>query len=436
MSRVIDIDRSRVRNFFHFQRDPLGFLVETADKGDVVSLRTGTFQSTYVVNSPEFIRALLVTHESGLVKGRSSNVLRRTVGDGLLTSEHNQHKQQRKYMQPAFYKERINSYARTVVEEAGKLADGLQNGSVIDVHEEMMQLTLSIITKTMFHASVDEDKQRLSDAVDTTIVQTAGTLFSPLILPLGFPTRGNRNHKHAISELETMIYNTLNRAKQQEIPDDSLLGMLLETKDEDGNPIPDEEIRDQMMTMLLAGHETTASLLTWVFFLLSKHPEAREKVLAEVKQCHKPYSFETFMQLRYTKQVIEETLRLYPPAWIILRESRQSINILGETFPDKSSFLISPYAIHRNPAVFQDPHSFQPERFSPGRSYEPYTYFPFGGGPRGCIGSRFAMMEAVLILAVLIEKAEFRHKEKEIIPEPLVSLRVKGGLKVSVELNG
>ncbi|WLR51141.1 cytochrome P450 [Bacillus tianshenii] len=432
MSRIVDIESSRIKNFIEFQRDPLHFLVRLVGKGDVISLRTSTFQSAYVVNSPEFVRAVLVTHEQEMKKGRSSDVLRRTVGDGLLTAENEKHRQQRKYMQPAFYKERIEAYAQTVIREAEKLAQKLEHGQTVDVHSEMMKLTLSIITKTMFDTSVDGVKEKLAEAVDLTIEQTAKALFSPLILPMSVPTKGNRDHKQAIATLEDMIFTTLQEAKEGKHSTNSLLGMLLDTKDSDGNPISDVEIRDQMMTMLLAGHETTANALTWVFYSLSKHPEIREKVVAEVRQCERPFGFGSLQTLSYTRQVIDETLRLYPPAWIILRESEGPVQMLGESFPKKSSFLISPYAIHRNPEVFAEPLSFRPERFAAGKTYEPFQYFPFGGGPRGCIGSRFAIMEAILILAVLSERLSFHHLEKEIIPEPLVSLRIKGGLPAKV----
>lgn len=433
---MVRLEGSRLKNFLHFQRDPLSFMLEMLDKGDVISLSTGTLKASFVINSPEFIRAILVTHESELIKGRSSAILRRTIGDGLLTTENEQHRYQRKYMQPAFYKDCLQHYAKTVVKETETLVEHLKDSNEIDVHTEMMKLTLSIIAKTMFQTSVDEDKKRLAEAVDVTIQQTARTLFSPIPLPLFIPTKGNRKHKQAIDTLENMVYKTLNQAKKQnEERHTSLLGMLLDTKDSEGNALSDKEIRDQMMTMLLAGHETTANALTWVFYLLDKHPQVRKKLVEEVSQCTKPLGYESLKELHYVKQVIEETLRLYPPAWIILRESKHSLQILGETFPDKSSFLISPYAIHRNPEVFKDPLEFKPERFSPGNAYESFQYFPFGGGPRGCIGSRFAMMEAMLILAVLVERLSFVKINPHVEAEPLVSLRIRGGLPAKVHIH-
>lgn len=433
MSRIVEIASSRMKNFFQFQKDPLQFLVKLVDQGDVVSLRTSTIRPTFVVNAPDFIRSILIQHEDELKKGRSSKVLRRTIGDGLLTTENEQHKQQRKYMQPAFYKERLDAYAKTVIAETKNFIDQLHDGGLIDVHDEMMKLTLSIITKTMFHTSVEEKKAQLAQAVDATIENTARTLFSPIIFPLAIPTKGNRNHRRAIAALEEMIYETLAAAKQDPaFGHDSLLGMLIETKDTEGAPISDEEIRDQMMTMLLAGHETTANALTWLFYELGSHPEVAYHIRSEVKRCGEPLSYASLPQLPYLKQVIDETLRLYPPAWIILRESENTIEILGEQFPKNSSFLISPYAIHRHPNVFKDPLAFRPERFAERNVYEPFQYFPFGGGPRGCIGSKFALMEAILILAELVPHVSFEKLVEIVEPEPLVSLRVKGGLTVRV----
>ncbi|WP_240762104.1 cytochrome P450 [Paenibacillus thalictri] len=514
MSRVVGISTSRLHNFIAFQRDPLQFLVDVLGEGDIVSLRTSSFRPTFIVNAPDVIQEILVAKESYFRKGRSSEVLRRTVGDGLLTAEKEQHRAQKKYMAPVFYKERIQNYAQTIAEETEKLAQSLSGGEPLAMHETMMRLTLSIIARSMFATELDERKAELAFAVDDTIRRSAKTLFSPIVLPLAAPTPGNITHRRAIRRLEDMVYDTIRDAKAN--PGryaDCLVGLLLDTKDEAGRPIPDKEIRDQMMTMLLAGHETTANALVWVWYLLSRHPEAAEKLHREIDalaaaeiNAHGSGSadgsvggarkgtgvygggagrdgkdgaddssvilrdgeersalggeslggvregagvahggreaeygeagtglspFELYRKLTYTQQVVQETLRLYPPAWIILRESEREVELLGDVFPPNSSFLISPYAIHRSERVFNDPYSFRPERFAGEEAAWPrFAYFPFGGGPRGCIGSQFAMMEAVLIIYGLAKHFRFQANAASppAIPEPLVSLRVKGGL--------
>ncbi|MCQ6561433.1 cytochrome P450 [Paenibacillus mendelii] len=436
MTRIADIPTSRTANFFRFQRDPLGFLLDALHMGDVVSLRTSSFRPTFIVNSPEFVQEILVHQEERFRKGRSSNVLRRTVGDGLLTSEDHTHREQKKYLKPVFYKERLQAYADIVVDETNRLAAVLEDGVPIPMHDVMMRLTLGIIARSMFNTELDADKAELAAAVDDTIKQSAKTIFSPIILPFTVPTPGNVTHKRAIRTLETMIYDAIASAKREpERYADSLLGLLLDTVDEHGQPIPDHEIRDQMMTMLLAGHETTANALVWSWYSLDREPEVAGRLHHELDQTGKQAgaqagAFERFRTLSYTKQVIQETLRLYPPAWAILREAEQELTMLGDVFPAKSSFLISPYAIHRNDHVFGDAAAFRPERFDDGPGQWPrFAYFPFGGGSRGCIGTQFAMIEAVLIMAVLGEHFRFVSVEgqSEAEPEPLVSLRIKNG---------
>lgn len=438
MTRIVDIRTSRLSNFLAFQNDPLGFLVSLLKEGDVVSLRTSRKRPSYIVNSPEIVQEILVTKEASFRKGRSSNVLRRTIGDGLLTSEREDHKRQKKYMQPAFYKERIQAYASAVREESARLGEQLRHGQTIPMHEAMMQLTLSIITRTMFATDVEETKSELAAAVDDTIERTARTLFSPLILPLGFPTSGNRIHRQAIRTLEEMVLASIREAKRNPDPYRmSMLGMLLDTRDDHGAALDETEIRDQMMTMLLAGHETTANLLTWIWYVLDRTPEVEKRWTAELSDVEGKNMdhYERYRALSYTQQIIQEALRLYPPAWIILREAEQEVSLLEDDYPARSSFLISPFVMHRNADMFADPLTFRPERFAPGEPLPPrFAYFPFGGGSRSCIGSHFAMMEATLILYELGRRFRFRNVSSlEATPEPLVSLRMKGGLTVRAE---
>ncbi|UVI30104.1 cytochrome P450 [Paenibacillus spongiae] len=439
MTRIAGIPTSRTANFFRFQRDPLGFLLDTLHMGDVVSLRTSSFRPTFIVNSPEFVQEILVNQEESFRKGRSSNVLRRTIGDGLLTAEDRNHRGQKKYLKPVFYKERLQAYAAIVVEETERLAAVLEEGVPVPMHDVMMQLTLGIIARSMFNTELDEDKAELAEAVNDTIQQSAKTIFSPVILPLAIPTPGNITHKKAIRTLETMVYDVIAAAKREpQRYADTMLGLLLDTADETGQPIPDREIRDQMMTMLLAGHETTANALVWTWYALDREPAVAERLYGELDRIRQeeedqgaqPNAFDRYRKLTYTKQVIQETLRLYPPAWAILRETEGEVTMLGDVFPAKSSFLISPYAIHRNDHVFGDAAAFRPERFDDGPGQWPrFAYFPFGGGSRGCIGTQFAMIEAVLILAALADRFRFVSVEgqPEAVPEPLVSLRIKNG---------
>jgi cytochrome P450 len=437
MSRVQDIPTSRLQNYFDFNRDTLSFLVKMLPLGDVVSLRTG-FKPSFIVNSPEFIQEILVAKETYFRKGRTTDVLRRTIGDGLLTAESGEHSRQKKYMQPTFYKERLQRYAEIMVEETEKAIKQFHSKNVCNLQDEMMQLTLTIIAKTMFATDLESEKKELAMAVSDTIEQSARTLFKPVLLPLAIPTKGNRIHKKAIHKLESMIYRVIGEAKQH--PDRyqmTLLGLLLDTVHESGEPISEQEVRDQLMTMLLAGHETTANLLTWIFYALSRNPEVEQKFHQEIDQQKELATspLEAYRSLPYTQQIIQEALRLYPPAWLIYREANQDVELLGESFKKGSTFMISPYAIHRNEAIFPDPDSFVPERFDDNNmgGWPKFSYFPFGGGSRSCIGSRFALMEAAILLATIGQHYRFLPVvDTPVVPEPVVSLRIKGGLMTKV----
>ncbi|WP_280770711.1 cytochrome P450 [Salipaludibacillus daqingensis] len=438
MSRTKTIKRSRIKNYFDFRRDPLSFFVRLLQKGDIVSLNTGLVPS-YIVNSPSFVQEILVTKDAFFRKGRTSKVLTRTIGDGLLTTEKSTHKKQKKYFQPVFYKERLMRYADTMVSDSESLVAELEQKDSCLLDEEMMELTLSIISKVMFATNVDEKKKELAAAVSATIKQTANNLFSPILLPLAVPTKGNRTHRDAINKLENVIYPIIDEAKRNPTAyEDTMVGLLLDSaKQPDAPPISDKELRDQMMTMLLAGHETSANLLTWIFYALSKNPEAEAKFHEEIDQLDSltETPFETYRKLTYTNQIIKETLRLYPPAWLIYREADEDVELLGETYKAGSTFMIAPYSIHRNADIFPDPEQFKPERFSEENqeSIPTFAYFPFGAGSRSCIGYRFAMMETALILAVVGKSLRFERVDAAPVePEPLVSLRVKDGLNMKV----
>lgn len=437
MSRVKDVTTPRLQNFLEFQKDPLFFFLNMLDKGDIVSLRTG-FKPSFIVNSPEFVKEILVTKDSYFRKGRTTKVLRRTIGDGLLTTEKEEHRRQKNYYQPIFYKERLNHYAMTMVEETKKLVETLQHRKNCNLSDEMMQLTLVIISKVMFATDLEKSKEMLAEAVSETIEQTAHTLLSPVILPLNVPTKRHKIHKQAIFKLENMINEIIKQAKENpENYQKTMVGMMLDTTFATGERISDEEIRNQMMTMLLAGHETSANLLTWIFYALSQNPEVEWKFHEEIDAISllEESPFEVYSKLAYTQQMMKEALRLFPPAWLIYREADKDVELLGERFKEGSTFMICSYAIHRNYEMFPNPEEFQPDRFTSGynESIPPFAYFPFGGGSRSCIGYKFAVMETVLILAIIGRKYKFQHIEGEqAIPDPLVSLRIKGGLKMEI----
>ncbi|ARD47737.1 hypothetical protein SporoP33_05530 [Sporosarcina sp. P33] len=354
MVKVQDIDTSRIQNYLEFVRDPIRFFTRVQPLGDVISLKTG-MSPTFVVNSPEAVREILIRQDQSFIKGRTTTVLQRTVGEGLLTTEGERHNKQKKYVQPAFYKDALESYAYAIVDEAEKAAARLEEKREYDIHNVMMRLTLSIITRTMFSADVSAEEKKLADAVTATIEQSVKILFSPVMIPAAFPTKTNQRHKEAISTLEAMIGDVLTAAKKHpQWFDGTLLGMMMEVTDEEGNVLSDKEVRDQMMTMLLAGHETTANLLGWLFAEIAAHPEVEERLSEELTTAELAGNpFHWMSKLPYTQQIIEEGLRLYPPAWLIYRELKEPLEMFGKSFKKGSTFMICPYSIHRNEEVFR-----------------------------------------------------------------------------------
>jgi cytochrome P450 len=440
MSNITVSPKSIVENFLTFQKDTLQFLLDAMPLGDVVLFKTGNFKPSYVINSPEYIQEILVSKDAAFGKGRSSNVLRRTIGDGLLTTEGADHQRQRSLMMPVFYKERIKHYGRMMIEECENMVSRWSDGDIICMNSEMMKLTLSIITRTMFGEEISEErKQEVADAVNETITRSSKLLYSPLQIPMSIPSPGNLRHKRALRTLDELVDEVLHSSQHHDTDDGTMVGLLSAIRDAEGQPLPRKEIRDQMMTMLIAGHETTANALSWVWYLLADYQTKFDKICKEsqsVEWSADVSAMEIYRALSYTQQSVQETLRLYPPAWLILREAYEDVTILGDTFVKGSSLLISPYALHRNEDVFADPLTFQPERFASGKTYPRFAYFPFGGGSRSCIGSTFAMMEATLIVAVMAKRLRLEriddHKPE---PETSVSLRMKQNMSMRVRFH-
>jgi cytochrome P450 len=355
------------------------------------------------------------------VKGRSSSILQRTAGQGLLTSEGERHDKQKRIMMPAFAKPNLDSYAEDVVRYASSMLQHWHDHEVRHLSDDLMALTLRIICKTMLNIDLQDEADRIGVSVEECIQYSADRIFSPIPTPLALPIPSNRRFRAARHTLNEFALGRQNRQSP-------LLGQLLE------NACPEREIRDQIVTILIAGHETTANLLTWVFYLLGKHPAAGERLRQELSQTvGERLHYGVVSRLPYTQAVIQETLRLYPPAWAILRENIEPVELSGVKISGHGSYIISPYSIHRDPNVFADPDKFDPERFLlHGQDLPRFAYLPFGAGSRACIGSQFAIMEATLILAAIWSTGDLRLLEENFsaVPEPSLSLRIKGGLQM------
>jgi cytochrome P450 len=426
-----------VGNLLEFQRDPLRFLCSMREMhGDVVDVAIGPLAVT-LVSHPDFVEDILITRSKLWRKDRFlQKNLRPVLGDGLLSSEGDFWRKQRRLAQPAFHRERIAAYAGIMVDRASRLARTWRDGEVRDVHEDMMRLTLDIVAQTLFGAEVGDHAEEVGEALEAVLAIVADPLelFVPLLKHL--PTPKRRRFDRAVTRLDAIIYRLIEeRRKAGGAYADDLLSMLLHAQDEDGSRMSDKQLRDECLTLFLAGHETTALNLSWTWLLLSGDPAANAKLRSEVDEVlgDRPATFADLPKLRYTGQVIAESLRLYPPAWSMGREARWDVDIGGYRIRRGQQVWFCPWAIQRDPRWFEAPDAFRPERWEGdlAKRLPRFAYFPFGGGPRQCIGQAFAQLEAVLLLATLARAFEVEVLPKPpAIAEPSVTLRPKHGLRV------
>jgi len=427
-------------NLFAIRRDPIKFLTNLAEQyGDLVYFKLGPLP-VFLVNNPDYIRDVLVTHNRNFMKGEGLQRAKRLLGEGLLTSEGEFHLRQRRLAQPAFHRQRIAGYSTTMIEYAARMRDEWRAGETRDVAREMMRLTLAIAGKTLFDANVESEADEIGKALTTTF-----EMFNRMTLPFSqllerLPLPATKRFQKARDRLDATIYRIINERRASGEDRGDLLSMLIQARDEegDGSGMTDEQLRDEAMTIFLAGHETTANALAWTWYLLSQHPEIEARFHAEVDDVLKGGlpTVEDFPRLRYTEMVLAESMRLYPPAWTIGRRALGDYQINGYTIPARSILLMSQYVMHHDPRFFPDPFRFDPERWTPEakESRPKFSYFPFGGGPRLCIGEHFAWMEGALVLATIAQRFRMRLAPGHPVElQPLVTLRPKHGMRMIIE---
>jgi len=424
-----------------FREHPLDLVVRSLGFGDLVRWRFA-WTWFYQANHPDRVHDVLVKHASSFYKTpRIKQVLGNVLGDGLLVSDGETWRQRRRLVQPAFHTSRIESYGETMTGYAEAMRDRWLPGAEYDIRDEMMKLTLGIVGKTLFDADMEGDlSERVGRAV--TISQEHGNQqFSRLLTtPTWLPTAENRRSQSATADLDAILSGIIQARRSSGEDRGDLLSMLLLSRDaDDGAGLTDQQVRDEAMTLFLAGHETTAVALTWTWVLLHQHPAAREQLETEVDHVlsGRTPRVKDLPNLPYTRQVIQEAMRLYPPAWITGRRAIEPVDIGPYHLDSDSIVLISPYAVHRQPEYFPEPELFDPDRFSDANqaSLPRYAYIPFGGGPRICIGNHFAMQEAQLILASMVQRVRLDLLPgSDLTPEPLITLRPKYPVMMRVAL--
>lgn len=419
---------------------PVGpFLIGNMDKlrkyNDIVHLKLGV-ADFYLATNPALIQEILVTKQRDFIKGRYLQNTKKVFGEGLLTSEGDFHHRQRRLIQPAFHHDRIKEYANTIVQYEERLTGRWKEGSVLDIHSEMTKLTMAIITKCLFDKDVEAESQNLSEDLSTTI-EYFNRLSSPLAKVLGV-LPSNKKYVKATERVDAFIKNLIKERRASPEDTGDLMSMLLQAKDVDGSPMTDSQIRDEVLITFAAGHETTANALTWTWYLLSQNPSAEQKMHEEVKSVVGPRypSWEDLPRLEYTTKVLTESMRLYPPAWVVPREATTDVQIGGYFIPRGSQVILSQYVTHHDPRFYVDPEKFDPERWTPAmkNSLPKFAYFPFGGGARSCVGEPFAWMEGELLLAAISQKWKMHHAEGhkvEMLPQ--ITLRPKFGMMMKLE---
>jgi cytochrome P450 len=393
-------------------------------------------QHMYLLNRPDFIQEVLVNGHRAFMKSRVLQRAKTLLGEGLLTSEGDFHLRQRRLVQPAFYRDRLISYANTMSECAQTGAARWHAGDTRDMADEMMRITLAIVGRTLFSRDVESEASDIGKAL-TDVLGTFGTLTLPLssfIQRLPFPKflRARR----ALTFLDRTIYRMIEDRRKSGVDNGDLLSMLLLSTDEQASQgMTDRQVRDEALTLFLAGHETTATALTWTWYLLSQNPQADERMRAELKDVlgGRLPTYADLPNLRYTEMVLAESLRLYPPAWAIGRMAKMDTRIYNYEVPRSSICLVSPYVMHRHPRYFPEPERFDPLRFTPEAKQDrpKFAYFPFGGGSRVCIGERFAWMEGVLVLATIAQQWRFSLVPGQVIEtHPQITLRTRHGVRM------
>lgn len=429
-----------VGHLMKFRRDPLNFLLESArNHGDIVYFKFGP-QDIFLINHPDYIRDVLVTHSRNFVKSRGLEMAKKFLGEGLLTSEGEFHRRQRRLAQPAFHHKRINAYAEVMADYAARTRERWRAGEMLDISQEMMRLTLAIVGKTLFDADVESEAKEIGEAL-TDIMQLFDRITTPFPWLLEMlPLPSNFKFLKAKQRLDSTIYRIINEHRAGGEDRGDLLSMLLLAQDEegDGGSMTDLQLRDEAMTIFLAGHETTANALTWTWYLVSQHAEIEAKIHAEIDSAlggNLPTA-EDMAKLRYTEMVLTEAMRLYPPAWTIGRRALEDYQIDKYVIPAGSIILMSQYVMHHDPRYYPDPFKFDPERWtSEARAARPkFSYFPFGGGPRVCIGEPFAWMEGVLLIATIAQQWKMRLAEGQRVElRPMITLRPRYGMRMKLE---
>lgn len=424
-----------------FKRNTLQTLVSLAHTyGDLVCFRA--LWTSFMLIDAQHVEYVLQTNSQNYRKGKNYREVKAATGNGLFVSEGDVWLRQRRLAQPAFHRQRIVSFARIMTDSTGAMLESWQplaeRNVTVDVGAEMLRLTLGIVGKALFSRDLSNEADTVSKSFEVIRKHTTNRVMSVIKFPANFPTPQNRRFRQALANADRIVYGLIAERRRAKGDFNDLLSHLMAARDEEtGEGLSDQELRDQALTIIGAGYETTTQALAWTWYLLAKHPEIENKLRAEISNTlgGRTPTFEDLPNLRYTLMVFQEAMRLYPPAWAISRAAIKPDEIGGYRIPANSEILLLPYITQRHPKYWEKPEEFFPEHFSPEKvaARPHFAYFPFGGGPRQCIGNNFALMEAQLIIAMVVQKYRLQlADEREIEPETSVTLRPRGGIRMTL----
>jgi cytochrome P450 len=410
--------------------------------GELFSLSL-PFTKLAIAASPEYARYVLLDNNKNYRKSLAYDFIKLLLGNGLLTSEGDFWKKQRRLIQPAFHRKKLEELTAMMVERTAQgveeMAKLQQQGEPVDISLYMTRLTLDIISKAIFSSGIESKSDLIANKITELNLMATEKLNKPIRLPAGFPTPSNFKEKKAIKVLDDVIYEIINQRKREGVSKSDLLSMLLDARDEEtGEAMDNKQLRDEVMTIFIAGNETTANAMAWTLYLLSQHPDKEAKMVQEINEKMDTgiaLDFAGISSFQYVKQVIEESLRIYPPAWMVGRRNYEEDEIGGYRIAKNTNVLVPIYHLHRSEKYWTEPLRFVPERFAPEtrNQIDRYVYMPFGGGPRFCIGNNFALLEMQIILILLYRKFSFTLKLGFVVePEPLITMRPKYGMVMNV----
>jgi len=423
-------------NLLQFRRDRLALQDQAVKIGPIARLSL-VHLPLYVITCADLAHRVLVDDAASYKKSAGLQFLMPLLGEGLLTAEGATHKQHRKLLAPAFAPKRLAAYGEVMVAETRAQIASWKAGEQIDLSTEMMEMTLAIAGKTMFGADIRKDATNVAYGLELAMRSMVANITSPVRLGYSWPLPRHVRMRRAVKLLDEVVYRVIAEGRRLGTDRGDVLSMLLLARDEDGTSLTDQQVRDEVMTLLLAGHETTANALTWTWYELGRNPGVLAQLEDEIRRIigDRPVTIDDLAAMPWNLAVVEEAMRLHPPAYMTGREALRDVELGGHQLPARSLLAVYIRAIHRRADYFPAPLAFRPERMLPeAKKARPrHYYLPFGAGPRVCIGSHFALLEAQLVLATMVQHAKLRPLSTHVVPEPLVTLRPRGGMPTLVE---